>query len=317
MVLIVIDLCAYITLSLLSRYVINYFLYALYIIAIIEAGFLYDFKKSKYIIALILMSSSYHYVVLYTYRPNMGIVSEIIFMVLIYALIILSLYFLQVANKEREKQRQLNEQLLESNRKLENLTRLAVKTEIARDIHDTFGHDMMGLIMQIEMADLMVKQDPEKAKGMLKDAKTSARQGMQTIRKVVETLRSDEGDIVSETIDDLLKRFSNKGDVKLDIEVDEKIYDYPKKIHDVMYRTIQESITNAMRHGEASHITVWLSCQGNYINFRIKDNGKGAETLNFGYGLKGMQERLSEFGGQVRFKSQDGFEVKGYIENND
>ncbi|MBN2796665.1 MAG: sensor histidine kinase [Clostridia bacterium] len=312
--LLAVDLIFFILLSLLSRYVINYFLYALYIMAVIEAGLFYDFRQARYIIGMIFLSSGYHYVVLYHYRPNLGIVSEIIFMLLIYVLLTVSLYFLQVANKEREKQRLLNEQLQEINNKLENLTRLAVKTDIAREIHDTFGHDMMGLIMQIEMADVLINQDPDGAKRMLKDAKNSARQGMKTIRQVVETLRADEGDIITETVDMLLDGFEKKSNIMIEKDVDEKLYDYPKKIHDVMYRTIQESITNSVRHGQASHIVVWLSCEPSYINFRIKDNGVGADTMHLGYGLRGMKERLSKFNGNVRFKSEEGFEVKGYIE---
>ena len=132
------------------------------------------------IVGLIVMVTLYNYGVLYYYRQNLGTLSEIVFMIVIHILIVFSLILIHQNKKEKEKQKVLNEQL-------ESLTRVAVKNRVARDIHDTFGHDMMALIMEIEMAGVLIDQDKEQAKAMMIQAKGSARQGMKTIRQVVET----------------------------------------------------------------------------------------------------------------------------------
>lgn len=315
--LVLVDLSALLMISLLSRYVINYYLYAMYLLILIEVGLMYPFKRGKYIMLATLCVSGYHYVVLYRYRPNLGTLSEIAFMLLIHILLIFSLFLFQTVTMAREKQVALNQQLQETNAKLEQLTRLAVKTNIAREIHDTFGHDMMGLIMQLEMADVLIKTAPEEAQTMIRDAKQSARQGMQTIRQVVETLRTDEGDIVTETLTALLDRFEARTRVTIEREIDEAVTSLSKPVQDVLYRLVQECLTNSVRHGQADFVKVGLYLQPPYVNFRIKDNGCGSEQITPGYGLTGMKERIATFHGQLRYKNDNGFEVKGYIEVTD
>lgn len=310
----IIDIILLFIISNLSRYVINYYVYALYMMVLVEIGLLFELKLGKYLMGLVVFATVYHYGVLYTYRSNWGTVSEIFFMLLINVVIVLGVIMVKVFNQEKEKQRELNLALQETNEKLEKLTRLEVKTNIARDIHDTFGHDMMALIMEIEMADVLVEKSPIEAREMLKQAKVSARNGMKTIRKVVETLRNETVDIISETLDELIDNYTSRTGIDTHVEIEPEIYDVPKRVHDVLYRLIQECMTNSIRHGEATVIDIYMSKRGSTINFRVYDNGKGSESIDEGYGLKGMRERITALNGNVRFKSADGFEVKGYIE---
>lgn len=296
-----------------SRYVINYYVYVLYMMLIIEAGLSYDFKYSKFALGLISAFTLYHYYILLFYRMNWGTVSEIIFMFLINVFVILIVVLAKRYQEEKEKQTKLNQLLLESNDKLEKLTRLEVKNSIARDIHDTFGHDMMALIMEIEMADMLVDDNPVKAREMLSQAKKSARNGMKTIRKVVETLRNDES-VVTETIDVLIESFTSRIGMNKLVSIDPEIYNFSKDIHDLLYRLVQECLTNSVRHGEADFIEIKLIYKENRIKFYIIDNGIGCNQLIEGYGLKGMKERIEKYHGELKIRSEKGFEVSGYIE---
>ena len=319
--LLVVDAVLILLIGLSSRYVVNYYIYALYMILMVEAGFIYELKYSKYVIAIISIFTLYHYAVLYYYRSNLGTVSEIFFLVLINTVIILGVVFVKYQKEEKEKQKILfdtlektHSELLNTTEKLEKLTRVEVKNNIARDIHDTFGHDMMALIMEIEMADILIGEDKDKAKEMLKQAKNSARNGMKTIRKVVETLRDESESIISETIEEMIDQFSKRVDLKVDVFLDEKFYDCSKNIHDSLYRLVQECLTNSVRHGEADYVKIKLERIDNKIMFLISDNGKGNKSFDEGYGLKGMRERISALNGELNIDGLNGFKVEGYIE---
>lgn len=300
--------------SLSSRYVINYYIYILYMSLLLEVGLVYTLKWSRYMMGLIILVSLYHYWTLLTYRDNMGTVSEIVFMCVINGLIVFSVILNNINQKEKEKQIKLNSVLQETNEQLEVLTRMAVKNNIARDIHDTFGHDMMGLIMEIEMAQVLVDQDSENAKLMLTKAKQSARNGMKTIRKVVETLRNDELEIIEDSIEEMILSFRSRVNISIDFKLFEHIDELPKKYTEVLYRLIQECLTNSIRHGEANEIELEVKEGLHTIVFSIKDNGKGATDIIEGYGLKGMRERVEALNGSLRIKSDSGFLVEGYIE---
>ncbi|MDD4686414.1 MAG: ATP-binding protein, partial [Clostridia bacterium] len=82
-------------------------------------------------------------------------------------------------------------------------------------------------------------------------------------------------------------------------------------VNSAIYHILQEGMTNAIRHGNASKIWINLSYSNENIKFNIKDNGAGAVAFIEGFGLKGIKERVESFGGKVEFKQQDGFTIDG------
>ncbi|MCH4889898.1 sensor histidine kinase [Acidaminobacter sp. JC074] len=300
----IIDVMILVMMSRLSRFVINYYVYMLLMILLLEVGLLVKDKWQKIIGALIVGVTLYNYGVLFYYRQNLGTLSEIVFMLVIHILIVFSLILINQNKKEKEIQKDLNEQL-------ESLTRLAVKNKLARDIHDTFGHDMMALIMELEMASLLIDSEPDQAKDMIIKAKSSARQGMKTIRQVVETLRNED-DMIREDIHVMIDRFRDRVNIEVNYKLPDEIED--KNCFEVLYRLIQECMTNSIRHGGADKIDIQVKEGLGMYSFEISDNGQGVGTINEGYGLKGMRERIEALNGKVDISGQDGFTVKGYIE---
>ena len=76
---------------------------------------------------------------------------------------------------------------------------------------------------------------------------------------------------------------------------------------DIVFRVIQESITNSVRHGHAKTICIELLEEEEAYVMTIQDDGTGFDELHYGYGLKQMQERLMIIGGSVHFENRDGF----------
>ncbi|BAQ23478.1 histidine kinase [Streptococcus troglodytae] len=77
---------------------------------------------------------------------------------------------------------------------------------------------------------------------------------------------------------------------------------------DIIFRVIQETITNSLRHGHARHVSIDMLNEDFYI-IKIKDDGIGCEDFKLGYGLTQMQERLAIIGGYADFESDDGFQT--------
>lgn len=75
-----------------------------------------------------------------------------------------------------------------------------------------------------------------------------------------------------------------------------------------LYRCLQESITNAARHGHATEIVISLHYEEKLIRLDVQDNGLGTEDLKAGFGVNAMKERASNLQGQVYFYSKPGKE---------
>ena len=87
-----------------------------------------------------------------------------------------------------------------------------------------------------------------------------------------------------------------------------------KEVDQVVYRMIQEGLTNAFRHGKATliHVRLWIF-QVELI-VRIHDNGQGSPEIKKGIGLQGMEERLKKIHGRLEAKNvADGFVVSAWI----
>lgn len=210
-------------------------------------------------------------------------------------------------------------ELLETHKKLKEYTvelnRLSVieeRNRIARDIHDNLGHNMTALIMQLQMVDHYSKTDSKKSKELLNNSLKTARDSLTSIREVVETLRGKESSTPEMAIKTLVDEFSQKTGAEIDLKINGDITNN-HSANTAIYHILQEGMTNAIRHGNASKIWINLEYSKENIKFNIKDNGTGALVLIEGFGMKGIRERAESFGGKVEFKSQDGFIIDGMI----
>ncbi len=86
------------------------------------------------------------------------------------------------------------------------------------------------------------------------------------------------------------------------------------EVDGAIYRLLQESMTNAFRHGGATHVSVRFSVREREIEVMVRDNGRGAEEVEEGIGLAGMRERVERLGGRLSARSiTGGFEVLAYL----
>lgn len=233
------------------------------------------------------------------------------------------LIFTQMAvneQKAREKLEKLASDLSEANKRLSDYAKqvheLAVTQErnrFAREIHDGLGHSLTTINMQINAASVVARKDPEKAIYMLENAQKLTAEALVDVRNSVYALRKD-----AEEIEDLPSRINRLVETTQTIERDVifTIIGNPRIISPqvdlTIYRTAQEAINNAHKHSNATRIDVQLDySKDDSIILKVKDNGVGAEKIQNGFGLIGIQERVRLLNGSAEILNEPGkgFEV--------
>lgn len=304
-----------------SRLLINYFFHSFYIVVLLEASITLEQRKGIIIGTVTVLISMIKYVYLIYYKFNMSNISQMLFFLMLNVLILIIAAFAQHNKQEKERKDTLYKELLDAHKKLKEYTdvqkRLSVieeRNRIARDIHDTLGHNMTALIMQLQMAEHYMKTDSPKSEELLMNSLKTAKDSLSGIREVVETLRGKESALSPDkAIKILVDEFSEKTGAEIDLKINGEVTkNYGANT--AIYHILQEALTNAVRHGNATRIWAELNYSNNFIKFNIKDNGSGAEVLNEGFGMKGIRERVKSFNGNVEFESCNGFYINGFIQ---
>ncbi|MDD3169618.1 MAG: histidine kinase [Eubacteriales bacterium] len=250
-----------------SRLLINYFFHSLYLIIILEAVLSLNLRKGIPIGTIAVLVSLIKYGYLIYYKFNMANISQMAFFLLVSVLILVIAGFAQYNREERQRKDVLYKELLDTHKQLKQyaneVNRLSVVEErnrIARDIHDTIGHNMTALIMQLQMTEHLYKEDKLKAETLLAEAVCTARDSLTGIREVVETLRGKEsaGDTV-DAIRLLAAEFSEKTGIMIQLDMidgeEENDSDPQTGIRNppagmALYRIVQEAMTNGPAMGE-------------------------------------------------------------------
>lgn len=218
-------------------------------------------------------------------------------------------------NAANEELRQANVQLEAYARESERNAQTQERNRLAREIHDTLGHTLTGIITGIDACVMIMDAAPEATKEQLKVIADSARSGMADVRRSVKALRPDAlekmelGSALTQMIDEMKKVTG----VDIVYQCTASLNGFNKDEEDIIYRIVQESITNAIRHGKANHIEVEISMQYNLMTICVCDNGIGCKNIEKGFGLHHMDERLKMLHGNLKCSGEDGFTVTAEI----
>lgn len=243
---------------------------------------------------------------------------------IIYAIVLI---LAEYSEKERvlglnEKLNAANRELKEANQKLEEYARESVKAaetrernRLAREIHDTLGHSLTGIITGIDACVMLVDIAPEATKEQLKAIANVARQGVKDVRRSVKALRPDalESLDLKHALIQMMEETKRSTSVDIIYEIRTGLKNFDKDEEDIIYRIVQESITNAIRHGKAGRIWVRIDRTFQMLELKIKDNGIGCSNIQKGFGLHHMEERLSMLHGTLSYHGDDGFSVDAKI----
>ena len=220
--------------------------------------------------------------------------------------------FTRMAQRERsarENMERLATALNEANQKLrlyaaqvEELATTKERNRLARDIHDSLGHYLTVINVQLGAAQAVIDKDREKGLGALQKAQQLTQDGLHEVRRSVKALRESPLDnrSLTDVIGELIEGCREAG-LAAAWQVTGNILPLPHEVQMTLYRAVQEGLTNVRKHALASRVDVGLDYGSEWINLTVADNGIGAAaSTHNGFGLIGIQERVSLLGGHVR-----------------
>lgn len=205
------------------------------------------------------------------------------------------------------------ERLEEYSETIEELTLLRERNRISRELHDSVGHTLSTIIIQLQALPHMMHKDAEKTIKMVDKLIDFSKNGMENVRRTIKELKPTDFDKYQGifSIKELIFNYEKLTHIKINFITFNEAIELNSDESFVLYRIIQEALNNASKHSKASNIN--LSLQGDDKNIRlyIKDDGIGAHSLSQGFGLSNMEERVKKLGGTIEFNTgtSKGFEI--------
>jgi signal transduction histidine kinase len=203
----------------------------------------------------------------------------------------------------------------ELKRYAEQARELAISEErnrVAREIHDSLGHYLTVVNVQLEAAGKLLDRDPEKAREAVARAKASASETLSEVRRSVRALkplavekRRGIGALAA-----LAREFEGTG-VAVSFEVMGQERDLSSEVELLLYRALQEGLTNALKYSGGSQVEAKLAFEPSCVRLTVADNGRGSShgvhgLGGTGFGIPGLEERASALGGRVSAADADG-----------
>lgn len=210
----------------------------------------------------------------------------------------------EAAHRARLETELANAHLREYARQVEELAVLRERNRVAREVHDTVAHGFTGIIMQMEAVARLQKKDPAQAEAALLRVQDQARESLAEVRRSVHALRPQqmaEGAQGLAAIRRLVAEFGRTTGVAADLVVEGIPVELPAGHELCLYRTVQEGLTNAFRHGRAGRARVRLRFAADALVAAVEDDGRTPPPPGHkpGLGIVGIRERADVLGGRV------------------
>lgn len=223
----------------------------------------------------------------------------------------------QIAEKAQAKAESLAAELADANQKLaeyaiqaEEIATVQERNRLAREIHDSLGHYLTVVNVQINVARAILEKDPARAHAALDNAARLAQDGLAAVRQSVSSLRESPLGRRSlvEAIELLAAETQAAGIIAvLAVQGVDRPLDPRAEL--TLYRAAQEGLTNVRKHARASRVDITLDYfSPTEVRLELCDNGIGKDphTADSGFGLLGIEERVRQLGGTVAVKTERG-----------
>jgi len=255
-------------------------------------------------------------------NPTWYLSSSSALIVVAFASMLVFMQILAAAMSKDERQRKQTEMLLAdlqtSHIKLQayadHVAEMAATEErnrLARDIHDSLGHYLTAVKIQLEKAVVFQSRDPDVARQALQSAREAATKALDDVRRSVGALRDREPFSLIDAIHDLIGRMQSD-ELEIDLVVEGEEKGYARSVLMTLYRAAQEGLTNVQKHANARHATLALSFGDTSASLHLSDDGAGiqdeefADEASFGqrFGLQGIHERIMLVRGHMSLESE-------------
>ena len=257
-------------------------------------------------------------------KPGLFSTGKTIFIIHDNTAILSAINRLSEKNQFLEEMNENIEKLAEDSKKL---TVLSERNLLAKEIHDVMGHSLILALNTMESNKLLhgdrtvavrrIEQAISEINSSLEEIAVTGTDGamLSNATDLLKESREMTQNMLSERLNTLASRLSGSG-ILLEISSLENLTACSDKANNTIYRVCQESVTNAIKHGRATRITISVKMKDNIIELFIVDNGCGNISFTRGNGLTGMEERVNNLKGTISFRSFEdntGFLVRAMI----
>ncbi len=308
-----------------SRYSINEYIHMLYFVVLIGV---YQYNSQNLYRLIVLLSGfllTWKYYYIWQVSPELFKLPQLIVAVSLYGLVATILWLGIQLNSEKhrvldlngtleERQRILqktNDQLEQLMDEMESLTVYRERQKMAREIHDTVGHELTALTMKLELCKHFASHDPVQSEKMLQESIDDSRIALRLTRQVVETLTTPRRS--SEDLQQLVNRHEMPDGLNIHLEGEQVMEQMSIDQSHVVYRLVQEAVTNCFKHSNAKDLWIKINSDNQEVVIQIHDNGNdqiAMANLHEGFGIKGMRERAEELNGKFVYSIGDGFHLQ-------
>ncbi|HBE77518.1 MAG TPA: hypothetical protein DDW65_07005 [Firmicutes bacterium] len=218
----------------------------------------------------------------------------------------------------------VNEQLADYAATVKELTLEKERSRIETEIHNLMGHNLNVLLRLIEVCKITINDDPGKAMTTILDAEQTIKNTMYNVREIAKEISGD--NILPQQLNHknnalsylevLINNFQRNTGVNVEYSFEGDFSTLDRSLIRILYNICQEAMTNSLKHGKANMITFLLRYHRNNLLLSILDDGIGCNDIQkSGMGLRGMQDMVKNYSGNIEFKSDenDGFKISVII----
>jgi signal transduction histidine kinase len=185
------------------------------------------------------------------------------------------------------------------------------REHIAREMHDVLAHSVSLMVVQAEAGPVVVRSDPDRAEAAFEAIATTGRDALGQLRRALGILRGPDGAAERAPQPDLdglpaLLADARRAGLVVSVTEDGDRRPLPAELAIAVYRVVQESLTNTVKHARAQQVQVRLDWLDSSLRVEVSDDGQGAGAGPPGHGLVGMRERVAACGGELRTDAGEG-----------
>ena len=212
-------------------------------------------------------------------------------------------------SRARQELMRTNAELRATRELLEESSRVNERARMSGDLHDILGHNLTALNIHLEVAKHVCKG---KALTHVEKSQALAKSILQDVRSVVSAVQGEAEIDMRGAIEELVAELPFPR-IHLDVCAPLRVAN-PACAHTIL-RCVQEVITNTLRHSNAKNLWIRIEKTNSDIEVRVRDDGRGAKSIEMGNGLLGMRKRLEQIGGRIQFDSAhgQGFRVDAWV----
>ncbi|MDA1771951.1 hybrid sensor histidine kinase/response regulator transcription factor [Bacillus cereus] len=207
-------------------------------------------------------------------------------------------HLLIVNHKQNEAIRKQNAVLEQYMSQIERITLAEERNRLSSELHDTVGHAYTSIIMGMET--LRTELATETGIQRLDSLLEMGRKSIEDVRGYLHQMDSPcQSPSLIQSLQNLGAEFQEHAQVNVSFRAYGEEYELSRQAKIAFIRCLQESLTNAVRHGQGTEIIVTLQFEQQYTRLEVQDNGKGNVEWQEGFGMNAMKERAMNLQGQL------------------